>query len=59
VLVSQLRDEIDLLWGKDTAKHLTTVYPLQPFSRAYFEEGSGLETYAKEWRAAQDVQRAR
>ncbi len=57
VLVSQLRDEIDLLWGKDTAKSLTTVHPLQPFSRAYFEWGSGLSTYAKEWRAAQDVQR--
>jgi len=57
VLVSQLRDEIDLLWGHGTAKQLTTEYPLQPFSRAYFEEGSGLQTYAKEWRAAQDVQR--
>jgi exodeoxyribonuclease V gamma subunit len=57
VLVSQLRDEIDLLWGKDTAQGLTTVHPLQPFSRAYFEAGSGLLTYAKEWRAAQDVQR--
>ena len=55
VLVSQLRDEIDLLWGKDSAQKLTTVHPLQPFSRAYFEEGSGLQTYAKEWRAAQDV----
>ena len=55
VLVSQLRDEIDLLWGKDTAKNLTTVHPLQPFSRAYFEAGSGLQTYAKEWRAAQTV----
>ncbi|WP_233200914.1 exodeoxyribonuclease V subunit gamma [Limnohabitans sp. G3-2] len=53
VLVSQLRDEIDLLWGQDTAQGLTTVHPLQPFSRAYFEEGSGLQTYAKEWRAAQ------
>jgi exodeoxyribonuclease V gamma subunit len=53
VLVSQLRDEIDLLWGKDTAKNLTTVHPLQAFSRAYFEAGSGLQTYAKEWRAAQ------
>ena len=52
VLVSQLRDEIDLLWGKDTAKGLTTLHPLQPFSRAYFEQGSGLHTYAKEWRAA-------
>ncbi len=57
VLVSQLRDEIDLLWGKDTAKRLTTVHPLQPFSRAYFEEGSGLQTYAKEWRSAQDSHR--
>ena len=53
VLVSQLRDEIDLLWGKDTAKGLTTVHPLQPFSRTYFEAGSGLQTYAKEWFAAQ------
>ncbi len=53
VLVSQLRDEIDLLWGKDTAKRLSTVHPLQAFSRTYFEEGSGLQTYAKEWRAAQ------
>lgn len=54
VLVSQLRDEIDLLWGKGTAQRLSTVHPLQAFSRAYFEEGSGLQTYAKEWRAAQD-----
>jgi exodeoxyribonuclease V gamma subunit len=55
VLVSQLRDEIDLLWGKDTARRLTTVHPLQPFGRAYFEEGSGLQTYAREWRAAQTL----
>jgi exodeoxyribonuclease V gamma subunit len=55
VLVSQLRDEIDLLWGKGTADHLTTVHPLQAFSRSYFEEGSGLQTYAKEWRAAQST----
>jgi len=53
VLVSQLKGEIDLLWGKDTAQRLTTVHPLQPFSRAYFEKGSALQTYAKEWRAAQ------
>ncbi|WP_090142909.1 exodeoxyribonuclease V subunit gamma [Limnohabitans sp. DM1] len=53
VLVSQLRDEIDALWGTGTAERLTTVHPLQPFSRAYFEAGSGLRTYAKEWRAAQ------
>jgi exodeoxyribonuclease V gamma subunit len=55
VLVSQLRDEIDLLWGKGTAERLTTVHPLQAFSRSYFEEGSGLQTYAKEWRAAQST----
>lgn len=55
VLVSQLRDEIDLLWGPGTAKRLTTMHPLQPFSRAYFEAGSGLLTYAKEWRTAQDM----
>jgi exodeoxyribonuclease V gamma subunit len=53
VLVSQLRDEIDALWGTDSAKRLTTVHPLQPFSRVYFEEGSALHTYAREWRAAQ------
>ena len=53
VLVSQLRDEIDTLWGAGSAERLTTVHPLQPFSRAYFEEGSDLHTYAKEWRAAQ------
>jgi exodeoxyribonuclease V gamma subunit len=55
VLVSQLRDEIDLLWGKGTAERQTTVHPLQAFSRSYFEEGSGLQTYAKEWRAAQSA----
>ena len=54
VLVSQLRDEIDLLWGQGTAQGLTTVHPLQPFSRTYFEAGSGLQTYAQEWRASQD-----
>ena len=55
VLVSQLRDEIDLLWGKGTAGRLTTEHPLQAFSRTYFEEDSGLQTYAKEWRAAQSA----
>ena len=55
VLVSQLRDEIDLLWNQGTADQLTTLHPLQPFSRAYFEQGSPLQTWAKEWRAAQEV----
>lgn len=53
VLVSQLRDEIDALWGAGSAERLTTVHPLQPFSRLYFEEGRDFRTYAKEWRAAQ------
>jgi len=53
VLVSQLRDEIDALWGEGTAKRLTTVHPLQPFSRQYFEQDSTLQTFALEWRAAQ------
>lgn len=48
VLVSQLRDEIDALWGAGSAERLTTVHPLQPFSRVYFEAGSELHTYAKE-----------
>jgi exodeoxyribonuclease V gamma subunit len=55
VLVSQLQGEIDQLWGPGTAARLTTVYPLQPFSRAYFEAGSGLQTYAREWQAAQTM----
>ncbi len=55
VLVSQLQGEIDLLWGQGTAERLTTVHPLQPFSRAYFEAGSPLQTHAIEWRAALDT----
>ena len=58
VLVSQLQGEIDLLWGRGSAQALTTVHPLQPFSRAYFAQGSGLQTYAKEWRWAQDAGKA-
>ena len=53
VLVAQLRDEIDLLWGQDTAKARTVVHPLQPFGSAYFTQGSGLATYAHEWAPAE------
>ena len=53
VLVSQLRDEIDLLWGSGTAAGLTVVHPLQPFGRAYFAADGHVQTYAREWRAAQ------
>ncbi|MEN9889432.1 MAG: RecBCD enzyme subunit RecC, partial [Pseudomonadota bacterium] len=51
VLVSQLRDEIDQLWGTGSAQRLTTVHPLQAFSRRYFESGSPLQTFAHEWQA--------
>jgi len=49
VLVSQLQDEIDLLWGKGSAQALTVAHPLQPFGKAYFTQGSGVSTYAHEW----------
>jgi exodeoxyribonuclease V gamma subunit len=53
VLVQQLRDHVRALWGEDASKALTVAHPLQPFSRAYVEEGgdAGLFTYASEWRA--------
>jgi exodeoxyribonuclease V gamma subunit len=52
VLVSQLRDYLSAGWGKEVVTSRTTQHPLQPFSRRYFEEGSPLVTYAKEWRSA-------
>ena len=55
VLVSQLRDYLRAAWpgaaGEDPLRSRTTEHPLQPFSRRYFD-GSGLFTYAREWRAA-------
>ncbi len=72
VLVGQLRDYLDAGWQPavdpdspddipDNLKDsLTKVYPLQPFSRSYFEvqnHTSDLElfTYAHEWRRALDA----
>jgi exodeoxyribonuclease V gamma subunit len=52
VLVSQLRDYLSSGWGKAVVTSRTTQHPLQPFSRQYFEEGSTLLTYAREWRSA-------
>ncbi len=52
VLVSQLRDYLAAGWGDDVVPARTTEYPLQPFSRRYFEPGSPLFTHAREWRAA-------
>jgi exodeoxyribonuclease V gamma subunit len=56
VLVSQLRDYLSAGWGKDVVSARTTHHPLQPFSRRYFEAGSPLVTYAREWRAAHGSQ---
>ena len=50
VLVSQLRDYLGACWGEPAVNERTTVHPLQPFSRRYFEAESGLTTYAREWR---------
>ncbi|MBU2098886.1 MAG: exodeoxyribonuclease V subunit gamma, partial [Gammaproteobacteria bacterium] len=49
VLVAQLRDYIADTRGKSLLSDLTRSYPLQPFSRAYFNADSGLATYAGEW----------
>ncbi|MCW5634162.1 MAG: exodeoxyribonuclease V subunit gamma [Rubrivivax sp.] len=55
VLVAQLRDYLAAGWGEEMVRSRTTQHPLQPFSRAYFEERGGLFTYATEWRAAFDA----
>ncbi len=55
VLVSQLRGYLDAGWRSASADGVsaerTTIHPLQPFSRRYFEGGT-LSTHAREWRAA-------
>ncbi len=66
VLVGQLRDYLAAGWHRadeaadapDAGQHLlevlTTDYPLQPFSRRYFETGHDVRvfTYAREWQQA-------
>ncbi|RUO34224.1 exodeoxyribonuclease V subunit gamma [Aliidiomarina sanyensis] len=61
VLVNQVRDVIAQGWELaadkkggvlgDVLAHLTTDYPLQPFSPYYFAPQSALRTYAREWEA--------
>ena len=59
VLVSQLRDYLVAAWppagpgqpADAVLRQRTTLHPLQPFSRRYFE-GGALTTHAREWRAA-------
>jgi len=62
VLISQLRDYLAAGWRLDGQEDndyekllaaLTTEHPLQPFSPRYFD-GSGLFTYAREWRRVHD-----
>jgi exodeoxyribonuclease V gamma subunit len=64
VLVGQLRDYLSAGWRVGNSamqekkneesflEHITTLHPLQPFSRAYFraDAETGLFTYAHEWR---------
>lgn len=65
VLVGQLRDHLATAWRSNTdiplLEALTTVHPLQPFSRAYFPSvqathpaSARLFTYAQEWRTVHD-----
>ncbi|MTW21311.1 exodeoxyribonuclease V subunit gamma [Allochromatium palmeri] len=62
VLVGQLRDHLAAGWrrpdgdGAGLLAALTSVHPLQPFGRGYFEPGRAktLFTYAREWRAVHD-----
>ena len=74
VLVGQLRDYLAAGWHRhadaadspDAGEHLlaalTTEYPLQPFSRRYFESAHDphLFTYAREWQEAHrgDIEQA-
>ncbi len=52
VLVAQLRDYLAAGWSPAVVAERTVEHPLQPFSRRYFEPGTPLLTYAREWRAA-------
>jgi len=54
VLVTQLRQYMAAQWGAGILDQVTTPHPLQPFNRAYFEEGSQLHTHASEWRDIHD-----
>jgi exodeoxyribonuclease V gamma subunit len=56
VLVSQLRDYLAAAWGDEAVAQRTTEHPLQPFSRRYFEPGSTLHTWAREWRQAHAIE---
>ncbi|MDO8910109.1 MAG: exodeoxyribonuclease V subunit gamma [Pseudohongiella sp.] len=52
VLVAQLRDYLADTHGKAMLTDITREYPLQPFSRRYFDPASDFYTYASEWTPA-------
>jgi exodeoxyribonuclease V gamma subunit len=59
-LIDQLRDHLARVWRPEDENAnllaaLTTVHPLQPFSRRYFDTTSPLFTYAHEWVLADGV----
>ncbi|HDZ57898.1 MAG TPA: exodeoxyribonuclease V subunit gamma [Pseudomonas xinjiangensis] len=53
VLVGQLLDHLHAGWQTQGSASLlsaiTTEHPLQPFSKSYFQQHSGLFSYAREW----------
>jgi exodeoxyribonuclease V gamma subunit len=49
VLVAQLRDHIREVFGTELLQNITQEFPLQAFSRQYFDPASSLATYASEW----------
>ena len=65
VLVSQLRDYLAEGWQLETTQtlldHLTSLHPLQPFSKAYFQPPGSrdLFTHAIEWRKMLDPRETR
>ncbi|MDM7943565.1 MAG: exodeoxyribonuclease V subunit gamma [Hydrogenophaga sp.] len=54
VLVAQLRDYVAAAWGEQAVADRTTVHPLQPFSRRYFEVDTALTTHSREWRTVHE-----
>jgi exodeoxyribonuclease V gamma subunit len=52
VLVAQLLDHVNACWSP---ARVAQAQPLQPFSGAYFEVGSGYRTYDTDWASIQPV----
>lgn len=55
VLVGQLRDYLNKAWNdKKQSERLTCDYPMQSFSRRYFQGDAPVFTYQREWQTAYD-----